>query len=278
MEETLSTSASTPAFQDVGSIAYVTADEAYRLLQIELERLLALVETLDPDDWSQPTACTEWNVRSMLAHQAGGYASGTGYMEMLRQYSKRPKTGQLPEDAVNEFQLQERADRSPAELIAELRRVGPVAIRKWAYQFRLFKLISIPHPVSGKLPMRHLMWVIHSRDTWMHRLDICRATGREFEQTRDHDGRIAELVMLDVADTLKRKLDVPALIFALTGLAGGTWKIGSGEPVATIAMDVLEFNIFASGRYTFKEARPMATITGDNGSAEEALKSILVVY
>ncbi len=166
----------------------------------------------------------------------------------------------------------------PTELIEELRQVGPVAAKNWAYGFRLAKLITIPHPIAGKLSFRYLMWVTHSRDTWMHRLDICRVTGREFEQTREHDGRIAELVMLDVADIFARKFDGSALIFDLTGIAGGVWKIGKGEPNATICMDVLDFNIYASGRYTYDEARSLATITGDVSAAEEALKNILVLY
>jgi uncharacterized protein (TIGR03083 family) len=243
-----------------------------------LERFLAVVEDLGPDEWAKPTACSAWTVGDILAHQAGGYASGTGYIELIRQAGRRPKPGQLMEDAINEFQLQERAGKSPAELIEELRRVGPVAARKWAYGFRLLKLLAIPHPVAGKLPLRHLMWVTHSRDTWMHRLDICRATGRPFEQTREHDGRIAELVMVDVADALARKSAGPALRFELTGVAGGTWKIGAGDPAAAIRMDVLDFNIFASGRYTFAEARPRMTLTGDVSAAEEALKKILIVY
>ena len=269
---------STPTISDAVSIPYVTADEAFHLLQFELGRFLELVENLGPEDWSKPTACTEWEVREMVAHQAGGYASGTGYKEMFRQGKHRPKPGQLIEDAINEFQVRERANKSPAELIAELRKVGPVAARKWAYEFRIAKLISFPHRDAGKLSFRHVMWVIHSRDTWMHRLDICRATGREFVQSADVDSRHVELIMLDVANTLERKFNGPALVFELTGIGGGTWKIGQGEPVATICMDVLEFNIYASGRYTFDEALPMATITGDIAAAEEALKDILVVY
>jgi uncharacterized protein (TIGR03083 family) len=265
-------------FNDARSIAPVTADEAYALLQTALERFLSLVETLGPDDWARPTACSAWNVRDILAHQAGGYAGGAGYIELIRQTSRLPKSGQLIEDAINEYQLRQRAGKSPAELIEELRRVGPLAARKWAYGFRPLKLFAIPHPVAGKLPLRHLMWVTHSRDTWMHRLDICRATGRPFEQTRAHDGRIAELVMLDVADALARKSAGPALVFELTGLAGGAWKIGRGDPAATIRMDALDFNIFASGRYTFAEARPRMTLTGDVSAAEEALKNILIVY
>jgi hypothetical protein len=122
------------------------------------------------------------------------------------------------------------------------------------------------------------MWVIHSRDTWMHRLDICRATGRQFEQTAEHDGRIAALVMLDGAKALTRKLDGRAIAFNLTGIAGGNWKIGNGEPSATIRMDVLDFNIFASGRFSYEKARPLATITGDVAFGEKALQSMLILY
>jgi len=272
------TASAYPVSSHTDGIPSVTAEEAHALLRTELERLLRLVETLDSADWSKPTACTEWNVRDMLAHQAGGYASGASYKELFHQLSGKPGPGQLPEDAVNAVQLRDRAGKTPVELIAELRQVGPAAAENWAFGFRFLKLISIPHPVAGKLSLRHLMWVIHSRDTWMHRLDICRATGQGFEQTTEHDGRIAALVMRDVAAALSRNFSEPALVFELTGIAGGAWKIGRGEPAAVIRMDVLEFNIFASGRYTYEQARPLAVISGDVKPAEEALKQILVVY
>ena len=64
----------------------VTPAEAETLAQTELRRLLALLESLDAEDWLKPTACTEWNVRDMTAHQAGAYASGTGYRELIHQY------------------------------------------------------------------------------------------------------------------------------------------------------------------------------------------------
>ena len=73
---------------DAMQIPYVTADEAFTLLRTELGRFLALVEMLNPDDWAKPTACTEWTVRDMLAHQAGGYVSGTGYRELFRHRAK----------------------------------------------------------------------------------------------------------------------------------------------------------------------------------------------
>lgn len=267
-----------PSVVKATQIPYVIAQEAHVLLLTELERFLRLIEQLEPADWTQPTACTAWTVRDMLAHQSASYAGGASLIELLHQLSRPPRKGQLPEDAINAIQQRDRMHHSPAELITELRRTGPVAARKWAYGYSLLKLFSIPHAVAGKLPLRHLMWVTHSRDTWMHRLDICRATGQAFEQTTEHDGRIAALVMLDVADALARHTTSPALIFHLTGTAGGVYQIGAGEPTAAIRMEVLDFNIFASGRYSYQQARPLMEITGDVQAAENALRKLLIVY
>lgn len=269
---------STLSSSDVVRIPYVTAEEAYDLIQTALDRYLALIEDLGPEEWDLPTYCSEWSVRDILAHQAGSYLSGTSWKQLLRHVRQKPEGDQLMEDAVNAFHLSEREDHSPGQMIAELREMGPIAAKMWAYRFRPLWLVSLPHRDAGRLSLKHLNWVIHSRDTWMHRLDTCRATGREFIQTREHDGRIVELVMLDVADNLARRFGGPALAFNLTGIAGGSWNIGKGEPAATVTMDALDFNVFASGRFSYKEARPLMTITGDVPTAEAALKTILVVY
>ena len=260
------------------SIPYTHADEAHRLLTTALSRFMTLVESLNADDWSKPTACTAWNVHDMVAHQAGGYASGTSYKEMLRQYTSKPKPGQLPEDAINDLQVGERADKTPAELIAELKQIGEVAAHNWAYGFNAIKWIATPHPVGGFMSIRHLMWIIHSRDTWMHRLDICRATSRPFEQTREHDGRIVELVVLDTAKKLNKRLNGQAITLSLTGIAGGTWQIGKGKPVAEMEMDALDFNIFVSGRFSYEEGLQRASLSGDKALIENVFKDFLVLY
>ncbi|MDO9087312.1 MAG: maleylpyruvate isomerase family mycothiol-dependent enzyme [Anaerolineaceae bacterium] len=264
------------------NIAYVTADEAFRLLETEFHRFRQLLDKLNDNDWHKPTACTTWSVKDILAHQAGGYASGTGYREMIRQYTSKPKPGQLPEDAINDLQVNERKHNSPAELIKELHSVGHIAIRKWAYRFHIAKiatdLIKVPHPISGKMSIRYLMWIIHSRDTWMHRLDICRATGNLFEQSAEHDGRIAALVMLDVARQLSNKLDGKAITIELKGIAGGIWKAGNGNEVARLRMDVLDFNIFVSGRYSYEEGLSRATLSGDNDFLKVILKDLLILF
>ncbi len=269
---------STSTIASAERIPYTDADEAHGLMATAFDRFMRLIESLNPEDWDKPTPCTEWNVHDMVAHQAGGYASGVGYGEMLRQYTRIPKKGQLPEDAINEMQVGERKKMTSAELITELKQVGPMAIHNWAYGFNAIKWIHVPHAVGGFMSLRHLMWVTHSRDTWMHRLDICRATNRPFEQTREHDGRINELVVLDTAKKLKNKLGGRAITLVLTGIAGGMWKIGMGDPAAEIEMDALDFNIFVSGRFSYEEAMKRANISGDKALVEPAFKNFIVLY
>ncbi len=136
--------------QPAAEIPYVNAEEAYQLLRTELDRFLDLVDNLDPEDWGKPTACSAWDVRDILAHQAGGYASGASWREMLRQGRQQPETGQLPVDAVNAFQLKEREGHTPQELIAELRQVGPIAARKWASG--CLNLSPSPIPIRADFP------------------------------------------------------------------------------------------------------------------------------
>jgi uncharacterized protein (TIGR03083 family) len=266
------------AAEDALCIPYVTEPEAKALAAEELRRLLALLGALDAEDWGKPTACTAWDVRDMTAHQAGAYASGTGYRAMIHQYTAALRPGVVAEDAINVRQLADRAGRSPAELIAEIERTGDTAVENWAHGFRPVKPFGIPHPVSGWLSLRHLMLVIHSRDTWIHRLDICRATGRPFEQTREHDGRINALVVRDLAGSLSKKLGGQAIELELEGVAGGRWRIGQGEPAATIKMDTLDFNIYASGRFPYEEAALRAAFSGDAGLAEQAFREFSVLY
>ena len=101
---------------------------------------------------------------------------------------------------------------------------------------------------------------------------------RPFEQTREHDGRIVELVVLDVAKMLNKRLNGRAILLRLSGISGGAWRIGNGDPIAEMEMDVLDFNIFVSGRYSYEEGMSHARISGDRTLIENAFKDFLVLY
>jgi uncharacterized protein (TIGR03083 family) len=273
-----------PFAQDAARIAPITRAEVDTLAREEHAGLLMLIESFDAADWSKPTPCTAWTVREMVAHQAGAYAAFTSFAEFRRQYFVPPPKGRLPEDLINEIQIADRKNKTNAELVAEIREKGPRTItNRQRIPFPL-RALSFPRPGGTKLNLGYLLDVIFTRDTWMHRLDLARTMNREMELTREHDGRIVELVMRDVNTLLAPKLDAASIGMELTGVAGGVWRVGASHTApgmtarATIQMDALDFNIYASGRFTYEQARAKALITGDRVFAENILRQISILY
>jgi hypothetical protein len=80
----------------------------------------------------------------------------------------------------------------------------------------------------------YLVDTIFTRDTWMHRLDISRATDRPMELTAGHDGRLVAGVVAEWA----RRHGQPFTL-TLTGTAGGQWH--AGETGEQLKFDALDF-------------------------------------
>jgi uncharacterized protein (TIGR03083 family) len=267
------------ALRDAAQVPPITRPEARALAEAELDRFLALVESLAPADWTRPTACTLWDVRQILAHQAGSYAGFASWREFRRQFGAPPRPGTLMEDVLSARQVADRAQTAPSDLIAELRAVGGRAILNRQRLPGGLRLLGVPHPLVGFLRLGTLLDIIYTRDTWMHRLDIARATLRPMVLTPEHDGRLSALVMRDLARRLAPKLGGRVVRFSLAGLAGGDWRVGPGAaPAATLQMDALDFNLRASGRCSFEDALARAALDGDRALAELALRESQVLY
>ena len=269
---------------NAASIPSLTHPEATAMAVFEQERFLTLVESLAPADWEQPTACPLWNVRQMVAHVTGAAAGYAHWSQFRRQYSpfvQRPyrQAGFSLLDALNQIQVDDRSTASPADLLAELREVGPRAIATRKRLPALVRAARLPLPVLGVMPLGYLTDLIYTRDMWMHRLDICRATGREMVQTSWHDGRITALVVRDLARKLTPKLAGQAVMYELTGTSGGCWSLGeNASPGATITMNVLDFHLLASGRQPAHDLTSHASFSGDEHIARLALDNTQVPY
>lgn len=87
----------------------------------------------------------------------------------------------------------------------------------------------------------YLFDIILTRDTWMHRVDVARATGRPLELTADHDGRL----IADVVAEWARRHGQPFTL-RLEGPAGGAYAQGVGGEDITI--DAVELCRTLSGR------------------------------
>lgn len=290
MKQTTADARLDPAAQisiDAHAIPGLSHREATALARIELDRVLRLLQDLEPEDWSKPTACSRWSVREIVAHLVAFADAYSDFAEFRRQGSSRAaqryrKAGLGRLDAMNQIGVDDRANLTPRQVIAQLQERGPRAIRTRdrlpaALRHLLLPLGKIT-PELGHiwLPIGYLTDTVLTRDMWMHRLDVSRATGKEMLLTSEHDGRITALVVRDLARALAPKLST-GVVFTLTGPAGGSWRIGR-ETRATVHVDALTFHLLASGRLPLQEVRTHVSIEGDAGVAERALESTSAPY
>ncbi len=235
---------------DVGSIPAITREEAHRLAATEYGRLVTQLRSLSADDWGASTDCALWNVRDMVGHSVGMLSDFTSFRTLLRRMwsaSKASKrTGQPMVDSMTSQQVAEHAALSTDELIALVESRGPRAARWRTGTPKLFRSMKLKEEVGG-VPetwrMGYLLDTILTRDPWMHRVDIARATGRGLELTPDHDGRI----VADVVAEWARRHGKPFTLL-LAGPAGGEFV--AGEDGGVIEIDAVEFCRTLSGRAT----------------------------
>jgi uncharacterized protein (TIGR03083 family) len=223
----------------------ITGDEAWEVAASEYARMLVLIRTLGGGDWARPTDCTAWDVRGLLGHLVGAAEGWANPRELAHQYRvgmalvrRHAVDGHLPVDGANAVQVRERAGATTAQLISRYERAIPGALR-WRRRLRWMP-ISMDDD-GGRFRMRELFEVILTRDTWMHRVDIARATGRGMVLTPEHDGRIVEDCVLDWAAKHGRSFSL-----SLTGLAGGRFAVGTGGP--DMEVDAVAFVRSLSGR------------------------------
>ena len=209
----------------------------------EYRRLAALLEQLPDDEWQRPTDCPEWTVADMVAHLIGAAKAAASLRELIHQarLGRRLRPGADGVDGMNAVQVQELAGATPDDLRRNLIDTGARGVRRRTRLPAALRALRVPFgPPLGTKPLGYLMDRIYTRDAWMHRVDISRATGRPLRLTADHDGRI----VADVVGEWAASHDQPYRL-TLTGPAGGSWSNGDGE---AHTVDAVEFCRIVSGR------------------------------
>ena len=225
--------------------AALDRETAYRLAAEEYDRFLALLRDLEPGDWSRPTDCPGWDVRAMAAHVLGQTEMSASLREMARQQRLAGKAGGGI-DALTAVQVRELAGLDGAAIVAGLEAAAPRALRFRRRLSRALGRITLPEkqvvgPDREWWRIGFVTDVVLTRDAWMHRVDISRATGREFRLTPEHDGVLVADVVAEWAERHGRPYRL-----RLTGPAGGEWSSGDGGE--EIELDAVEFCRVLSGR------------------------------
>jgi uncharacterized protein (TIGR03083 family) len=231
----------------VEDVAPLEHEEAMQRAETELERLLATVDQLSDSDWERPTDCADWTVRDMLGHLLGMWELQADPEERSRQLKAAAqaaqRSGKLRIDELTALQVGEHAHLAPAELRQALHEAAPRGLA--ARRHLPGNLQAAPYdpelPGEGMWTLGYLFDIIHTRDPWLHRVDICRATGRQLVLSGEHDGRIVENVVAEWAG----KHGQP-FVLELIGPAGGRYLAGGhGEQ---FTLDAVEFCRILSGR------------------------------
>jgi uncharacterized protein (TIGR03083 family) len=228
----------------VSTIPAITRDEASDLAATEYARTISALRALSPDDWTRRTECPDWDVREMASHTLAFAEAHASLREFARQVWTARKAGGDFLDAWTAGHVRARAAASPAEILRRLEIAAPASVRA---RRRMPGFIRSRH-MTAQMPsgperwtVAFLMDVVFTRDTWMHRGDIARATGRELVLTPDHDGRIVADAVADWA----RRHGQPFRL-QLDGPAGGAFA--QGDNGVELQLDAVEFCRVLSGR------------------------------
>jgi len=231
----------------VSEVPTLGHDEAMALAGFEYRRVLGTVAGLEADDWARSTDCAGWDVKAMLGHLLGMLELLGDRAEFGRQISiageRAAATGAMRIDALTGLQVEEHAHLSPEELAAALGAAVPAALA--GRSGTTAEERSAPYtpgpPFEGDWTRGFLLDIIHTRDPWLHRVDISRATGHDMVVTSDHDGRI----VADVVAEWARRHGQPFTLI-LEGPAGATFV--QGEQGEEYRLDAVEFCRIVSGR------------------------------
>ncbi len=221
---------------------------ALRLAATEYQRYLDQLRALEAQDWLQPTDCPAWNVRQIAAHNLGMAEMAGSLPELVRQFTAADRRSEGGVDALTAHQVEQRSSLTPAQLIDRYRLAGPRAARGRRRRSQLIGRLPMPEKqeVDGapeSWTFGYLFETILTRDTWMHRIDTARATGRPPVLTADHDG----LLVADVVAEWASRHGAPFGL-ELTGPAGGTWSVGTDGQ--QLSLDAVLFARTLSGRET----------------------------
>lgn len=238
------TTLSTP----VQHVPALSREEAAVLAADENQRFVDLVLSLAADDWAEPTDCPAWDVRALVSHVVGAMEANVSIPQFIHQLrAGKRAAGDRPDiDGMTEVQVRERADMTPVQLTERLVVVAPKAARARRRVPALVRGRTMKVEVGGVMePWRlgYLFDVIFTRDTWMHRVDIARATDRPLVLTADHDGRL----VADVVAEWAHRHGQPFTL-RLEGPAGGVFT--EGDAGEELTLDAVEFCRTVSGRST----------------------------
>lgn len=230
----------------IASIPAIDRREGTLLSRAQYDRLAAVLGALGDDEWAAPVPdCPGWDVKALASHVLGGLECVRRPREFVRQYVaaiRLAKAQRLsPVDALNEVQVREHAALPGREIAGRIAALIEPALRRRMRTPMLLRYgVWTRLDVKGRTPLAWVLDVVYTRDTFLHRLDVARALGRDVE-VDDVERRVIADMVREWAQRHGRPVTL-----RLTGPAGGTYVAGEGGE--EVECDAVEWARAVSGR------------------------------
>ena len=131
-----------------------------------VEELGRVVDQVEPDQYSNPTGCTEWSVRDIMNHIAGGSIM---FAECVEQ-------GSIPDERLGELMAGDNLGDDPK---GAFHAATSRAVQAFSQPGALEKQVTLPF---GTMPAGVALQIAIF-DLTTHACDIAKATGQDFKDT-----------------------------------------------------------------------------------------------
>ncbi|HEU5267593.1 MAG TPA: maleylpyruvate isomerase N-terminal domain-containing protein, partial [Jatrophihabitans sp.] len=183
---------------------------AMRLAATEYVRWADALDAVTMEQLSLPTDNGAWDVRAMVGHVVGMTEMAASTVETIRQQRAASRaasrSGAAFIDELTDLQVRKHASDSLTKLQQRMRRIGPKAVRGRRRTPPVIRNRTLPPEqalpeLGGRetWTVGYLVDTILTRDPWMHRVDLSRATGAPMQLTAEHDGVLVADVVAEWA-------------------------------------------------------------------------------
>ncbi|WP_433008072.1 maleylpyruvate isomerase family mycothiol-dependent enzyme [Kribbella sp. CA-294648] len=248
-------------------IARADRATARRHRDAEIAAWQDLLDTIDGTEWKRRTVCTEWDVADIVGHLCG-QAEDVNKPWSFPLRDRRARRAYPTISLIDAHMLVQADDHrgTPPDVLRQ--RFGKLwgkATRTISRNPALIRNLQVKIdgiPGFEKISLGFIQDILLTRDLWMHRNDVCQALGREFDAGPYAVELIAQ-VMRDLEDGPFWQ-GTPVTL-TLTGQGGGTYRLGRGEPIATVSTDAVGYMRTLSGR---DDQPTVVLVEGDPAGAE----------
>lgn len=246
------------------------------------EEFVALLETLDPEEWSAPTDLAGWDVHAVASHIAHVESMLAGIPQQQVDFEVPPHVrgafGRFMESGVVS-----RRDVAPLDLIAEIRTATTAR-----HDALVSSPLTDPRAVPPILPPG-LTWDVETLfnnrivDLWMHQQDIRRAVNRPGHlvgATADHTIRrlgcslgfvVAKRVGAPAGTTVNFAIGEDTVGVLVDDDSRGHLGPAAESPTVSLHLTREDFVLAAGGRRTITP-----TVSGDIDLAQQILQKLAV--